>query len=224
MTAFEELKDMLPSRPVFEISFTEENVSYLNSKIGGSFFWPDKCVPELKFLAQINLSELPANDIFPKDGLLQFFIKDDACYGLFDEGVNHLVVYHSDTNVGVEVLQDFPDSPVQRICGMKFVLTEESMSFSDFRFNSYALGFDEDEFDEELYELFPGTGSKLLGYPFFTQYDPRKDETYDVLLFQLDSEEGYVMWGDCGVGNFFIKEEALYNMDFTDVFFSWDCC
>ena len=55
-------------------------------------------------------------------------------------------------------------------------------------------------------------------------YDPRNDEEHDVLLFQLDSEEGSVMWGDCGVANFFINADALKRMDFSDVLYNWDCC
>ena len=43
------------------------------------------------------------------------------------------------------------------------------------------------------------TGHKVLGYPYFTQMDPRsyKDEKpYETLLLQIDSE-GNIMWGDC---------------------------
>ena len=220
----EELRAVLPHSPVFEIEFTDDNVSYLNSKIGGSYFWPDDETPNLQFLAQINLSELPENDIFPKEGMLQFFIKDDNAYGLFEDEGGYLVVYHKDISEGIEVYKDFPGSPILRVAGMQFTLAEEPMSLSDFRFEDYSADFDEDEFGEELYDAFCGAGSKVLGYPFFTQYDPRNDEKYDMLLFQLDSEEGFVMWGDCGVANFFINADALKRMDFSDVLYNWDCC
>ena len=77
---------------------------------------------------------------------------------------------------------------------------------------------------------------QLGGYPYFTQEDPRTcaDELadLDVLLFQLDSdmlpkEQGgkdLVLWGDCGVGNFFINREALKKRDFSRVCYNWDCC
>ena len=45
----EELRAVLPHSPVFEIEFTDDNVSYLNSKIGGSYFWPDDETPNLQF-------------------------------------------------------------------------------------------------------------------------------------------------------------------------------
>lgn len=143
---------------------------------------------------------------------------------LFEDEGGYLVVYHKDISEGIEVYKDFPGSPVLRVAGMQFTLTEEPMSLSDFRFEDYSADFDEDEFDEELYDAFCGAGSKILGYPFFTQYDPRNDEEHDVLLFQLDSEEGFVMWGDCGVANFFINADALKRMDFSDVLYNWDWC
>ena len=74
------------------------------------------------------------------------------------------------------------------------------------------------------------TGHRLLGYPFFTQYDPREpDSPYDTLLFQLDSDmaedrKDLVLWGDCGVGNFFINREDLLCRDFSRILYNWDCC
>ena len=91
------------------------------------------------------------------------------------------------------------------------------------------------EENEESYE-FVMSGSRVLGYPFFTQSDPRevqgKYSGYDILLLQLDSEDcklsddsydWMVMWGDCGVGNFFIRKEDLLNKDFSHVLYNWDC-
>lgn len=90
--------------------------------------------------------------------------------------------------------------------------------------------------DEELYNALynafdGGTGAKIGGCPFFTQDDPRGyDEDYakcDTLLFQLDSEgdgEDEIMWGDCGVGNFFISSDDLKRLDFSRVLYTWDCC
>ncbi len=71
-------------------------------------------------------------------------------------------------------------------------------------------------------------GNKVLGYPFFTQEDPRdeddmyKGKKYDTLLLQIDSE-GDILWGDSGVGNFFINEQDLINKDFSNVLYTWDC-
>ena len=80
-----------------------------------------------------------------------------------------------------------------------------------------------------FYDQLSTAGHRLLGYPFFTQYDPREPEgPYDTLLFQLDSDmaedrKDLVLWGDCGVGNFFIRREDLLRRDFTRVLYNWDC-
>jgi uncharacterized protein YwqG len=65
-------------------------------------------------------------------------------------------------------------------------------------------------------------GHKLGGYPNFTQDDARDRNDLE-LLFQLDSDDG-VMWGDAGVGNFFITDADLARRDFSRVFYTWDCC
>lgn len=95
--------------------------------------------------------------------------------------------------------------------------------------------------EDESWEIFPETEDKgphhqLGGYPYFTQEDPRggREPAYtdlNVLLFQLDSDMhtrdkggDLVMWGDCGVANFFISREALKRRDFSRVCYNWDCC
>ena len=80
-----------------------------------------------------------------------------------------------------------------------------------------------------FYDQLSAAGHRLLGYPFFTQYDPREpDSPYDTLLFQLDSDmtedrKDLVLWGDCGVGNFFINREDLLRRDFSRILYNWDC-
>lgn len=135
---------------------------------------------------------------------------------------------------------------------MSFELSEEGMSICDFRFEKKFVQlwnelFPEEtiddlyDIDDDLFEiLFDGIGDnddepeetqkkwdhKLGGYPFFTQTDPRSDDKYDTLLFQLDSDysgDNDILWGDMGVGNFFINREALKNLDFSDVLYNWDC-
>lgn len=83
---------------------------------------------------------------------------------------------------------------------------------------------------DDLYDQLSTSGHWLLGYPFFTQYDPREPEgPYDTLLFQLDSDmaedrKDLVLWGDCGVGNFFINREDLLRRNFSRILYNWDCC
>lgn len=65
------------------------------------------------------------------------------------------------------------------------------------------------------------------GYPYFTQSDPREDITYKdytTLLLQLNTDDtAGIMWGDSGIGNFFIKPKDLKNLNFNDVLYNWDC-
>ena len=74
-----------------------------------------------------------------------------------------------------------------------------------------------------LGDALDGSGHKLGGYPYFTQEDPRSAEGMELLL-QLDSDDSVnMMWGDVGVGNFFIAPEDLKRGDFSRVAYSWDC-
>lgn len=203
----------------YGISLTDDNGDPYTSRVGGKFLWPkNRPFPEqMLFLAQINLEELTNNNALPEKGLLQFFIKDDEYMGL---NGGQMVILH-DISDKFDICEMFVDNtPILKPAVMKISAYMEAMSYSDYRFPSD---------DEEIYDIeeFQGWGTKILGYPFFTQYDPReydeKKRKYDKLLFQLDSEDDFVMWGDSGTGNFFINGEALKKGDFSDVLFNWDC-
>lgn len=110
----------------------------------------------------------------------------------------------------------------------------------DYRMDKYLLTncaglVDEDaggfyDLEEEVCNLLADKihayGCQIGGYPFFTQADPREvgDEAKmpQILLFQLDSVKD-IMWGDVGVGNFFISKKDLEEKDFTKVWYNWDC-
>ena len=66
------------------------------------------------------------------------------------------------------------------------------------------------------------------GYADFTQWDPREhapDEDWQ-LLFELASsssvDQPEVLWGDVGIGAFFIRPEDLRRQDFSRVLYTWD--
>ena len=89
---------------------------------------------------------------------------------------------------------------------------------------------DDEEVDEIIEKLDISNHTQIGGYGHFTQEDPRMYEDfedYTELLFQLDSEFGtddyYILWGDCGVGNFFATKEQLRNLNFAESLYSWDC-
>lgn len=87
---------------------------------------------------------------------------------------------------------------------------------------------------DAVHEVRCQLGTCMGGFPFFMQEDPRGyNDGYakcDIMLFQLDSEipeggkyEDEIMWGDSGVGNFFISSEDLAKRDFSHVLYTWDC-
>ncbi len=136
------------------------------------------------------------------------------------------------------------DSPVFRSCVFRLAKKETWLTPDNWeRFDEVTLEVAKDLFGEtdaesadEVFgedqyalleeEYFYSENSHLLGHPFFTQADIReRGWRYDTLLFQLDSETvDIVMWGDMGVGNFFINAEDLKRLDFSNVVYNWDCC
>lgn len=141
-------------------------------------------------------------------------------------------------------------TPVLKESAVDIVRKNDCMGDSDYRFEQLfkTIAREKHGLDlrqESLYEIIGNedykkledeihsdTGHRMLGYPFFTQYDPRggqkRYEYYDTLLLQIDSDlidgEDYVIWGDCGVGNFFINGEDLQRLDFSKILYNWDCC
>jgi uncharacterized protein YwqG len=76
-----------------------------------------------------------------------------------------------------------------------------------------------DEYNE-IYETF---SHQIGGYASFTQADPRESsEEQWLLLLQINTDEE-IMWGDVGIANFFIREDDLKNLDFSNVWYNWDC-
>ena len=105
-----------------------------------------------------------------------------------------------------------------------FDILKESGIIEDIK-ESFWDNFTSEEYDY-LYDKLSSAGNKLLGYPYFVQYEPRntkeEKEHYDTLLFQSDYCKE-IMWGDAGVATFFINKEKLKKGDFSDILYYWDC-
>ena len=165
---------------------------------------------------------------------------------VYHDKINYEV---SEKEIKALELPDITDdilTPLCSKCAVEIVKTEAYMDMCDYRFEDLQakilkekFGIDADEASdlwECIYDCLtksgiPSEGHKIFGYPFFTQTDPRdynEDfQYYDTLLFQMDSEtingKDYTLWGDCGVGNFFINHKDLENKDFSKVLYNWDC-
>jgi uncharacterized protein YwqG len=229
-----------------------QKTSPWKSKVGGQPYlhkastWP--CAPDgrpLFFLAQINFAEMPALAPFPEKGIVQFYINDDDLYGMdFDDGENpdtFRVLFFPEVLTEMSALQGnsmpmgadedlLPHHPEESY-PLIFEMGEEIAPITDYRFyqqmgSDFFRQFGEQEWDVmAAYEKsVRAQGHKIGGYAYFTQDDPRKPEDPMLLLFQLDSDERMdLMWGDMGVGHFFIREKDLVARDFSKVLYDWDC-
>lgn len=222
-----------------------------DSKVGGLPYlprgvaWPS--APDgrpLFFLAQLNFAQMPALPPFPEKGIVSFFIDDDDLYGMdFDDGENadtFRVLFFPEVTENEAVLQaDFPPLRDYDLLPhhpdesypLSFTLAEELMPATDYQFwQTFGADFFQ-KFGEKEWELtdaygkaIKADGHKIGGYAYFTQDDPRRAEDPMLLLFQLDSDERMdLMWGDMGVGHFFIREKDLARRDFSRVLYDWDC-
>lgn len=224
-----------------------------DSFFGGHAYWPNnKGYPltadgqPMTLIAQINCNDLIGLNGFPNHGLLQFFIANDDMYGLnfdtpfeqsYKNTTGHRVVFHPSFNKNTDewhvktfkTTEDF--SPISGCYALSVSTVNETPSPTDHRFDQLVIDpmSLSDDVSDWLYDNHRSEGSKIGGYANFTQDDPRrytKDSGW-LLLFQLDSstyQDINIMWGDCGVGNFFIKPEDLAKLDFSQVCYSWDCC
>ena len=108
-------------KPMIKIEVSDDKPNLFQSKFGGLPYLPkDKEAPRDKenrqftLLAQINIKELPENNIYPmKEGILQFWILNDDVYGLdFDNplGNGYKVVYYKEIDKSVteeEILEKY---------------------------------------------------------------------------------------------------------------------
>lgn len=151
-------------------------------------------------------------------------------------------------NIPIATSEDNEYTPVFKEAAVEIAKTVAYLGTEDYHFDAVFAEVVKEIFGEDMREqgfyhylseedrdyLFDelcSDGHWMLGYPYFTQNDPREyreDDYYDTLLFQMDSDmidgRDYVLWGDCGVANFFMNEEALKKRDFSKVMYNWDCC
>lgn len=205
----------------------------------------------LQLLAQLNLNEMPSLAGYPDSGILQFFIANDDLMGLrfASRGEDPVaiatdprgfrVVYHPEVIEEPDRLEtiSIPEEtehylPVHGCYSLRFAADSALPAPTDHRFAAIAgddLAELPDELWDNLYDTYNAEGCHLGGYATFTQDDPRHDQTPGdwLLLLQIDttySDGVDIMWGDSGVGNFFIHKDDLARQDFSRVWYNWDCC
>ena len=245
-------------KDVVEIFLSTEKMELTDSKIGGIPYIPmgqensiTKDGKNLKFLAQINFSQIKNLKDFPTEGILQFWILDNSLLGLdFNDLKNQTiqnnfrVIYYNEIeknsqSYNLEKLENFE---IKQPYKLKFVLKKEKENF-DYEmldslfekiYDELNLTNDKEELNDEVIRRFEDSFpeatcfTKCDGFPFFTQEDPREYnkelQKYDTLLFQIDgADERKISFGDGAVMNFFINREKLKNKDFSDILYNWDC-
>jgi len=154
------------------------------------------------------------------------------------------VIYHEqitqDKNELATTFPSFSDGylPIVQEAKLSFVKQVGYVTNDDYRFESVygsaALSYFEALGDTEFQaanqyhrHVYPKGQGWVGGYAVFTQGDPRELRPKEdwILLLEIDSsnENGvHIMWGDSGVGTFFIKREDLHQMDFSNVLYYWD--
>ncbi|MCG2612637.1 DUF1963 domain-containing protein [Terrimonas sp. NA20] len=210
---------------------------------GGSYMYP---------LAQINFSEVPPVDGFPRSGYLQIYIsaydqmlgsdypdlQSQKNFRIFFLEENEIAVHQTDFSF----LDDIMDSgtlPIQTSHRLSFTEKEDHMGMADVRVEM-ALGLkvsrmidriikkypDEDEniLYQKFCNTFSGRGHKIGGYAGFTQTDPRfKNPPFDHYILLLQIDsDEEIMWGEMGVAHFFIHPDDLAKKDFSKVMYTWD--
>lgn len=202
---------------------TTDGVQSGETKLGGrpdlpsSWEWPKIGGVPKAFVAQVNLSNLPAleeQNLLPPAGLLSFF-----CSVRDIEGDPCTVIYIEPT---IELSRrDFPA-----------LLDEESWRFdevaldpelvaapappSSVELNQLDLSSDEwRAYSDGLDERRPS--HRVLGYPEAVQDDPRSDEN-ELLLLQVDSDDNArMMWGDAGRIYYLVGRDDLLASRFDRV-------
>ena len=196
----------------------EENnsLNLIDSKFGGlPYISTDSDTPkdsngnQLALLAQINCSDLPENTLYPKDGLLQFWISRNDDFGL-DNKKDYCVKYIKDIEDNItkeSILNKYklldeenseeysPFNKKNTSFALKFEKGISTITSTDFLFEDIALKTIHELFPDEnikdlyddlerdvfdtLFKAFNGVDHAIGAYPTFTQWDPRNPEEKD---------------------------------------------
>ena len=227
-TVIEEIKKN-NSRECINIIIEENNsLNLTDSKFGGlPYISTDADTPkdsndnQLALLAQINCSDLPENTLYPKDGLLQFWISRNDDFGL-DNKKDYCVKYieNIEDNITKEsILTKYklldeenseeysPFNKKNTSFALKFEKGISTITSTDFLFEDIALKTIHELFPDEniedlyddlerdvfdtLFKAFNGVDHAIGAYPTFTQWDPRNPEEKDAYGITLLQVESH---------------------------------
>lgn len=217
------------SRECVNIIIEENNsLNLTDSKFGGlPYISTDADTPkdsngnQLALLAQINCSNLPENTLYPKEGLLQFWISRNDDFGLGNKK-DYYVKYikNIENNITKEsILNKYklldeenseeysPFNKKNTSFALKFEKGISTITSTDFLFEDIALKTIHELFPDEniedlyddlerdvfntLFKAFKGVDHAIGAYPTFTQWDPRNPEEKDAYGITLLQVESH---------------------------------
>ncbi|MGR5377076.1 DUF1963 domain-containing protein, partial [Photobacterium damselae] len=220
--------------PFIDLAHLNDPMPFSQSKFGGLPFWPkDRDYPKDSneyccLIAQINFSEIPPNKLLPDSGLLQVFSDPCCC--------DFTVKFHSKDDLQKEYISNFDflcgvydDNVIPVPHQLKFIPSIDNRIYNDVnsnRFNAsdelresfeYLEGWLEDnDMHDELEKISGDCETKMFGYGFYINDDPKDDD--DILLLQIE-----VDLADSGVLNLMISPWDLYNRNFENAYVLASC-
>jgi len=210
--------------PSVRFKITNDKPSIFESKIGGIPYMPKNAeVPvyntseQLRFLMQIKCSDVKGCDIFPKSGILQFWIAGDDVWGLYEDGGFRVIYYDtvdetvSENDISSKILEmnDMEKEyfPLKGEFGVEFYPCEETISTDSMKYQKLFIKYYNELsgeniesiyklpweiLDKVLYQANSAYGHKIGGSSDFCQGDPRESEEdferYDFQLLQMSSD------------------------------------
>ena len=206
----------------------------------------------LTLLTQLNFSEIATLKGFPTKGILQFYIDSHHdLYGfneddMTDQSHFRIIYFEEIEQNETALITDFsflPNLddletflPFIGSFALSFEQKKEPISGCDYQLEKLIEDFVDNQAEaldycdllDDYLDFYDGEDHKIGGYPFFTQDDPRLQltdtiEPYQLLFQMISDDEADIMWGDAGVGNFFIQPSALETLDFSRVIYYYDC-
>lgn len=154
------------------------------------------------------------------------------------------VIFHAQVEINPDKLERPPAAPTDTLpvtgtAALRFASASEPVSTGDYRFARHLgqaagtffaqFGTLEDDVADAYNEFAHKTvAGKMGGYSNPAQDDPRAawpEEDWIVLLELHSGELGkdfWMMWGDMGMGAFYIRRNDLVRRDFSRVVYYWD--
>ena len=217
------------SRECINIIIEENNsLNLTDSKFGGlPYISTDADTPkdsndnQLALLAQINCGDLPENDLYPKEGLLQFWISRNNEFGLgnkkdycvkyiknIEDNITKKSILNKYKLLDEENSEEYsPFSKKNTSFALKFEKGISTITSTDFLFEDIALKTIHELFPDEniedlyddlerdvfdtLFKAFSGVDHAIGAYPTFTQWDPRNPEEKDAYGITLLQVESH---------------------------------